>query len=62
MPLDFVTNPLFQIEGSDLDFKVGFKPTKMKGKKYVINKSTGDYIGIVVMVLSVHHIHSFSMG
>ena len=47
MPLDFVTNPLFQIEGSDLDFKVGFKPTKMKGKKYVINKSTGDYIGIV---------------
>ena len=32
MPLDFVTNPLFDLEGTDLDFKIEYSPTKMQGK------------------------------
>ena len=47
MPLDFVTNPLFDLEGTDLDFKIEYSPTKMQGKKYVHNSVTGDVIGIV---------------
>jgi|TARA_R110002167_G_scaffold103167_1_gene267125 hypothetical protein len=47
MPLDFVTNPLFTIEDTNLDFGVAYEPTKMEGKKYVINDKTGKYIGIV---------------
>jgi len=31
----------------NLDFNVIFEPTKVDDKKYVINESTGDYIGIV---------------
>ena len=30
-----------------LDFDVEFEPTKVDDKKYVINRNTGDYIGIV---------------
>jgi hypothetical protein len=39
MPLDFIPE--------NLDFDVVFEPTKVNDKKYVINGSTGDYIGIV---------------
>jgi len=39
MPLDFLPE--------NLDFNPVFEPTKVKDKKYVINGSTGDYIGVV---------------
>ena len=39
MPLDYIPE--------NLDFDVVFEPTKVEDKKYVINGSTGDYIGIV---------------
>jgi hypothetical protein len=39
MPLDFLPE--------NLDFDPVFEPTKVKDKKYVINGSTGDYIGVV---------------
>ena len=31
----------------DLDFEVGFEPTRVKDKKYVINMQTGDPIAII---------------
>ena len=31
----------------NLDFDVAFEPTKLADKKYVINATTGDYVGIV---------------
>ena len=45
MPLDFtnVIDPIPQ----NLDFEVAHEPTKFRGKKYVINQNTGEYIGIV---------------
>jgi hypothetical protein len=39
MPLEYIPE--------NLDFEVGFEPTKVSDKKYVINQNTGDYIGIV---------------
>jgi hypothetical protein len=39
MPLDFIPE--------NIDFDVRFEPTKMEDKKYVINASTDEYIGIV---------------
>jgi hypothetical protein len=39
MPLEFIPE--------NLDFDVRFEPTKMEDKKYVINASTDEYIGIV---------------
>tara|TARA_R100001460_G_scaffold59779_1_gene99737 strand:+ start:277 stop:1113 length:837 start_codon:yes stop_codon:yes gene_type:complete len=39
MPLEYIPE--------NLDFEVGFEPTKVDDKKYVINTNTGDYIGIV---------------
>lgn len=39
MPLDFIPD--------HIDFAVAFEPTKVEDKKYVINRNTGDYIGIV---------------
>ena len=39
MPLDFIPD--------HIDFEVAFEPTKVEDKKYVINRNTGDYIGIV---------------
>lgn len=44
MALDF-TNKLTLPK--ELDFNVSFQPTLFNGKKYVIDASTGDYIGIV---------------
>ena len=33
MPLDFATpNPLFNLEGTELDFSVRYEPTRMDGK------------------------------
>ena len=31
----------------DLDFEVGFEPTRVKDKKYVINMQTGEPIAII---------------
>tara|TARA_R110002020_G_scaffold122763_6_gene278570 strand:- start:2260 stop:3090 length:831 start_codon:yes stop_codon:yes gene_type:complete len=31
----------------NLDFEVGFEPTKVDDKKYVINRDTGEYIAVV---------------
>ena len=39
MPLDFLPE--------NLDFDPVFEPTKVRDKKYVINSSTGEYIGVV---------------
>ena len=48
MPLDFVTpNPLFTLEGTDLDFSVRDEPTRMEGKKYVVRKTDDNVLGIV---------------
>ena len=43
MPLDMTNTLVPQF----LDFDVEFEPTKFKDKKYVINKVTGEYLGIV---------------
>ena len=47
MPLDFVTTQRIADIPDHLDFDVMFEPTKLEGKKYVVNGDTGDYIGIV---------------
>jgi hypothetical protein len=48
MPLDFVTpNPLFNLEGTNLDFNVRYEPTRMIGKKYVIRETDDNVLGIV---------------
>lgn len=49
MPLD--TTP-FTLTADDLlpaklNFGIEFEPTKFSGKKYVINKDTGEYLGVV---------------
>lgn len=46
MPLDFVSNLIDQVP-ENLDFNLGFEPTKVHDKKYVINTDTGDYLGVV---------------
>ena len=46
MPLDF-THQLIADIPENLDFDVQYEDTKFDGKKYVINGSTGDYLGIV---------------
>ena len=30
-----------------MDFEVEFEPTKVKDKKYVINATSGEYLGVV---------------
>ena len=45
MALDFTTNGLNIPEG--LDFTARTEPTRMAGKKYVINNDTDEVIGIV---------------
>ena len=48
MPLDFATpNPLFNLEGTDLDFSVRYEPTRMEGKKYVVRETDDNVLGIV---------------
>jgi len=47
MPLDFTTNGSIADVPFNLDFDIEFEPTKVKDKKYVINKDTGDYLGVV---------------
>ena len=47
MPLDFVTEPLFNLEGTSLDFGVRYEPTRMEGKKYVIRETDDNVLGIV---------------
>jgi hypothetical protein len=37
----------FDFIPTDIDFAVDFEPTKVKDKKYVINKDTGVYLGVV---------------
>tara|TARA_R110002012_G_scaffold8559_1_gene39443 strand:+ start:337 stop:1185 length:849 start_codon:yes stop_codon:yes gene_type:complete len=44
MPFDIPMNMMIPEE---LNFDPVFEPTKVKDKKYVINGSTGDYIGVV---------------
>jgi len=44
MPFDIPMNMMIP---ESLDFDPVFEPTKVKDKKYVINGSTGDYIGVV---------------
>jgi len=46
MPLDFVNNLIDQVP-DNLDFKLGYEPTKVADKKYVINTDTGEYLGVV---------------
>ena len=43
MPLDAQINELFNLEGTELDFKVKYEDTKFAGKRYVRNSVTGDY-------------------
>ena len=45
MPLD--TIPMQDMIPERLDFEVEFEPTKVKDKKYVINATTGEYLGVV---------------
>ena len=45
MPLD--TIPMDAMIPENLDFNVEFEPTKVKDKKYVINGTTGEYLGVV---------------
>ena len=40
-------NMAFDMIPEELDFDVKFEKTKVKDKKYVINATTGDYLGIV---------------
>ena len=48
MPLDFATpNPLFNLEGTELDFSVRYEPTRMDGKKYVVRETDDNVLGIV---------------
>ena len=48
MPLDFATpNPLFNLEGTDLDFSVRYEPTRLEGKKYVVRETDDNVLGIV---------------
>ena len=49
MPLDIINenNNIICDVPFNLDFTVGFAPTLVKDKKYVINQLTGEYIGIV---------------
>jgi len=46
MPLDFVNNLIDQVP-DNLNFKLGYEPTKVADKKYVINTDTGEYLGVV---------------
>ena len=43
MPFDFTFFDVPEV----IDFKVKYEPTKMSGKKYVINADTDEYLGIV---------------
>ena len=47
MPLDFATNPLFNLEETKLDFSVRYEPTRMEGKNYVIRNTDDNVLGIV---------------
>ena len=49
MPLDIINdnNNIISDVPLNLDFSVGFEPTLVKDKKYVINQLTGEYIGVV---------------
>jgi len=49
MPLDIINdnNNIICDVPINLDFTVGFEPTLVKDKKYVINQLTGEYIGVV---------------
>ena len=44
MPFDIPMNEMIPTE---LDFDVEFEPTKVADKKYVINGTTGEYLGVV---------------
>jgi hypothetical protein len=44
MPFDI---PMSEMIPTELDFDVEFEPTKVKDKKYVINGTTGEYLGVV---------------
>jgi len=44
MPFDFENTNLIP---EAIDFDVAFEPTKVKDKKYVINNTTGEYLGVV---------------
>ena len=46
MPLDYVTNLIEQVP-DNLDFNLGFEPTKVHDKKYVVNTDTNEYLGVV---------------
>lgn len=46
MPLDYVTNLIEQVP-DNLNFDVGFEPTKVRDKKYVVNTDTNEYLGVV---------------
>ena len=61
MPLDAQINELFNLEGTELDFKVKYEDTKFAGKRYVRNSVTGDYLGIVGdKFKSINHIDYFN--
>ena len=44
MPFDI---PMNEMIPQELDFNVEFEPTKVADKKYVINGTTGEYLGVV---------------
>ena len=61
MPLDSQITELFNLEGTDLDFKVKYEDTKFAGKRYVRNSVTGEYLGIVGdKFKSINHIDYFN--
>jgi len=61
MPLDTYTTNLFELEGTNLDFKVKYEDTKFAGKRYVRNSVTGDYLGIVGdKFKSINHLDYFN--
>lgn len=47
MPLDTTMTALNAPVPAHLSFPVGFEPTKVSDKKYVVNNATDEYIGIV---------------
>ena len=61
MPLDAPIIELFNLEGTDLDFKIKYEDTKFTGKRYVKNSVTGEYLGIVGdKFKTINHIDYFN--
>ena len=51
--------PMQDMIPENLDFNVEFEPTKVKDKKYVINGTTGEYLGVVGDTFNCASSHRF---